>query len=204
MPLARRTPKSVASFCRICNSSCGLLLAVEDERIVGIKPDRTHPLTHGYACFKGLHAEELHNDAGRLLHPLKRVAENRFEPISIETALDEIAAGIRRLIGAHGPNSVGLYSGSGGLNAPTVIMRRAFFNAIGSSQIYSTNTIDQSAKAISFGRLGRWNGGARLIEQSDVALLVGVNPIVSHGAYQFLDANPTKRLKAAKLRVQKL
>jgi anaerobic selenocysteine-containing dehydrogenase len=195
------TERHVArSFCRICNSSCGMVLTVEDGRISDIKPDRSHLLTQGYGCFKGVAAAQLHNDPSRLLRPLRKTAGGDFEPIEVERALDEIAARLLRLRDARGANSIGMYSGSGSNNAPTVNMRKAFFDALGSTQRYSTITIDQSAKAISFGRLGAWAGGVRRIEQSDVALLVGVNPLVSHGAYQFLDANPVKRLREAKQR----
>ena len=88
--MALRTEKA---FCRICLGHCGIQLTIdENDSIVDIRGDKDNHITRGYACFKGLQAEEAHHGASRLLHPLKRNAAGEFERISSKLALDEIAA----------------------------------------------------------------------------------------------------------------
>lgn len=67
-------------------------------------------------------------------------------------------------------------------NATAYPMVRTFVAAIGSRQYYSTLTIDQSAKMVSFGRLGAWAGGQRELDEMDVLLIFGANPLVTHAA----------------------
>ncbi len=37
------------TFCRLCEATCGLQVEIEDNRIVGIAPDRDHVVSRGYA-----------------------------------------------------------------------------------------------------------------------------------------------------------
>ena len=188
------------AFCRICLGHCGMKLTIdENDRIVDIRGDRDHPLTRGYACFKGLQAEEAHHGPNRVLHPLKKNPDGGFTEIPLEQALDEIAAKIKALIDAKGPDSIGVYFGNGSIfNSTAVTMQAHFLDAIGSKSRFTSYTIDQSAKTLSFERIGGWAGGNLQLEQCDVIMLMGTNPLLSHGLLGFLASDPTKRLKEAK------
>ncbi len=200
------TFRTERAFCRICLGHCGMVLTVDEaDHIVDIRGDRDHPLTRGYACFKGLQAEEAHHGPARLLHPLRADGSGGFDEIASEQALDEIAARIARSIDRYGPDSVAVYFGNGSIfNSTAVSMQAAFLDAIGSKSRFTSYTIDQSAKTLSFERLGGWAGGNLQLEQCDVILLIGTNPLVSHGLLGFLASDPTKRLKQAKARGLKL
>lgn len=188
------------AFCRICLGHCGMVLTVDDnDRILKIRGDKENPITRGYACFKGLQAEDAHHGPERLLHPLHKTTADEFETIASERALDEIAGQIRHSIDTYGPDSVGVYFGNGSIfNSTAVSMQAAFLDAIGSRSRFTSYTIDQSAKTLSFERLGGWAGGNLQLEQSEVILLIGTNPLVSHGLLGFLASDPTKRLKEAR------
>lgn len=194
------------AFCRICLGHCGTVLTVDEhDHIVEIRGDRDHPLTRGYACFKGLQAEEAHHGPARLLHPLRKNAEGQFDEITSEQALDEIAEKLRQSIDQYGPDSVGVYFGNGSIfNSTAVSMQASFLDAIGSRSRFTSYTIDQSAKTLSFERLGGWAGGNLQLDQCDVILLIGTNPLLSHGLLGFLASDPTKRLKEAKAKGLKL
>lgn len=198
--------RSERGFCRICLGHCGMeLLIDDDDRIVKIRGDKGNPITHGYACFKGLQADEAHHGPARLLNPLRRTEPGHFDTIASEKALDEIAQHLRQSIETYGPDSVGVYFGNGSIfNSTAVSMQAAFLDAIGSRSRFTSYTIDQSAKTLSFERLGGWAGGNIQLEQSNVVLLIGTNPLLSHGLLGFLASDPTKRLKEAKARGLKL
>ena len=199
-------PREAISFCRICSGGCGTRIGIgPDNRITSIRGDADNTLSQGYACFKGLKAHEAHNHPDRLLHAMKKQPDGTHAPIPAEQALDEVAARLSALMTAHGPDAVGAFCGNGSMpNATAYPMVRSFVSAIGSSQYYSTLTIDQSAKMISFGRLGAWAGGQWEIEDMDVLLLFGANPLISHAASGLLAYNPVRQLKEAKARGLKL
>lgn len=192
--------RTARSFCRICNAHCGMVLTIdEDERITSIRGDKDQPLGRGYACFKGLQAEEAHHGPRRLLRPLKRQPDGGFAEIPLETALDEIAERVGAIMDAHGADAIGLFNGNGGTpNSTGYPMTHAFLQAIGSSSLYSTLSIDQSAKVVAAERMGVWAAGLQDISQSDVLLLVGTNPLVSHSTVPVMGPDPVRRLKASK------
>ena len=89
--------KEASTYCRVCEPSCGLVAQIEDGELVGLKPDRAHPVTQGFACNKGLAGLELHRDPDRCNDPERRRADGSFERISWETAISEIAERIQEI-----------------------------------------------------------------------------------------------------------
>lgn len=201
------TVREATSFCRICSGACGMHLTIDDDedRIIAIRGNRDDLMTRGYACFKGLQADEAHHGSARLLRPLKRQPDGSYTHIDSEQAIDEIAGKIAMLIDRHGPDALGVFCGNGALyNVPAYRMHRNFLAALGSRQYFSTITIDQSAKFISAGRLGSWAAGYADLKTMDVAMLVGANPMVAHGSPPILLVDPVKRLKQARANGLKL
>lgn len=190
------------SFCRICAGNCGVRLTIEDDRIVGVRGDKEHPMTWGYACIKGLQAPAQYYGPTRLLHPLKRGPDGRFERIPLDQAMDEISDRLREIIDCHGPESVATFRGSGGYGSASVLPALiGWMRAIGSPSMFSSLTIDQSAKFIASYRLGFWSAGLVPFAEADVWMFVGTNPLVSvNGLAGFHALNPQKRLKQAKAR----
>ncbi|WP_380876551.1 molybdopterin-binding oxidoreductase [Sphingomonas sp. DBB INV C78] len=194
------------SFCRICVGLCGMIVTTdEDGHITEMRGDRDDSQTLGFACFKGLQAAESHNSPDRILHPLKRMPDGSFVRIGTEQALDEIAAKIAEIHGQYGGDAIGGYKGGGSFfTSSASFLMRDFFNLLGSKKVFSPNTIDQSAKYVSVGRIGAWPAGRVPFDQSDVFMIVGGNPLVSVASPGFDTRNPVKRLKEAKARGMKL
>jgi anaerobic selenocysteine-containing dehydrogenase len=202
--LAKSAVTERKSFCRICIGHCGVVLSLDhDKRLVGIRGDKEDTQTLGYVCFKGLQAVEAHNGAERLLHPQKRLPDGTFERIGLEQALDEIAAKMRQALDGGGPEAIAGFKGGGGfMNAGACTLINEILAALGSAKMFSTNTIDQSAKYIAANRLGIWPPGLHPFRGSEVVLMIGGNPLVS--VTNFDVRNPMKRLKKAKAEGMKL
>lgn len=198
--------RTAKSTCRICSGFCGLNVMVDDEeRVAEVRGDRTHPLGRGYACSKGLRIPEGLNSPNRLLHPLKRQADGTFERIPLDQAIDEIADRLGSIIEESGGPAVATFGGTSlWFNTTLVPLLGAFLESIGSASKFSTATIDQSAHQVTEGRMGYWDAGKQRLEDSDVALLLGTNPVVSLGAYHVVSADPVKRLREARARGLKL
>ncbi len=94
-----------------CHERCGLLVSVKDGRIVGIKGNPDYP-SPGHGCADRMsHFAEWLYSSEQLLYPLKRKGErgeNRWERISWDQALDEIAAKLAKIKAEHGAESLAL------------------------------------------------------------------------------------------------
>jgi anaerobic selenocysteine-containing dehydrogenase len=184
------------SFCRLCNTNCGMIVSVDkQEQIVAIRPDRDDSLTKGFACFKGLQAPEAHQAANRVMHPLKRMPDGTFQRIGLEQALDEIAAKLKEILDRDGPMALGGYRGTGsGQNAAGCFLIDSIYGPLGTPKIFSASTIDQSAKSIAVERIGMWPPGLQGFHGTDVVLVMGANPLIS---FSILDPHNTlKKVKA--------
>jgi anaerobic selenocysteine-containing dehydrogenase len=56
----------VKSFCRICTAVCGIVVEVEGDRVVKVRGDADHPLSHGYTCSKGRALPQVHHHPDRI------------------------------------------------------------------------------------------------------------------------------------------
>jgi len=107
-------PRRIRTVCpRNCYCTCGMLVTVEEGRIVGIEGDPLNPATQGTVCLKGLSYAERVTHPDRLTSPLRRRGSGGFEEVSWEEAMGEIARGLRTLREESGPLSVLHHEGSG-------------------------------------------------------------------------------------------
>lgn len=200
--------ETVKSYCRVCQAYCGYEVLVDAGRIVRLRSDIDDPVSEGYACFKGLRHADLYASAARLTHTQARRG-GAFAPLASEQALEEIGRRLGEIVARHGPASVGFFIGTQALfNSTAPPMIDAFAKALPTPRVFTTMTIDQSAKWIGEARLGAWAAGPQMFDEADVWMFVGSNPLVSMvagaGASQFAFTNPVKRLARAKARGMKV
>ena len=109
--------QSVRTICRSCgHGGCGVYVVVEDGKVVKIKPDREHPVSKGYTCKKAYGSIELQYHPDRLSHPIRRTGargEGKWERISWEEALTEIAEKLNQFKRESGAESVVFGHGTG-------------------------------------------------------------------------------------------
>jgi anaerobic selenocysteine-containing dehydrogenase len=90
---------------------CGMLVDLEDDRLVGVRGDPDNPDSQGFLCVRGQASKEILGNPRRLLHPMVRGRghEDQWRRVSWDAALDLCAERIR----AAGREAVGLWSGHG-------------------------------------------------------------------------------------------
>jgi anaerobic selenocysteine-containing dehydrogenase len=177
---APRRTGTFHSICRLCGNRCPILVTLENGRAVKVTGNRDAAPYRGFTCSRGRALPELHNSPDRLLRPMKRLEDGTYQPISSEQALDEVAEAVRRLADRHGPSAIAMYFGTQGPQAaPNLIVPRAFFDALGSPMVFSANTIDQPGKQVAAGIHGYWLAPAQGFFEAEVALWIGINPLVS-------------------------
>ncbi|WP_082789940.1 molybdopterin-containing oxidoreductase family protein [Paenibacillus sp. GM2] len=122
-----------------CPDTCGLLLHKENGRIVKVAGNPDHPITQGAICNKVRNMTERIYHPERVLYPLRRVGakgEGKFERITWNEAIAEIAERYQGLIKEHGSESILPYSFYGNMGMLSVDgMDRRFFHRLGSSQL---------------------------------------------------------------------
>src|SRR6516162_7917370 len=79
------------SFCRVCGSSCGIVVQLDDQQVLKVRADEDHPVSRGYTCPKGRAVGMDHHRADRIEAPLIR--ENGvLRPTTWDHVLDDLAA----------------------------------------------------------------------------------------------------------------
>src|SRR5215471_6052057 len=169
-----------ATYCRICAATCGLVVDVDDNRVVKAIGDVDNPLTRGFSCPKGRHIGDFLADPGRLRTSMRRNDAGDLEPIDVHVAVEEIATRLTAIIDEHGPDSVATFGGTqAAYNSLAGPFAGRFMRGLNTHKSFGTMTIDQSAKWIADGRIGMWAGGRQRFTDAGVWMLVGTNPLVS-------------------------
>jgi anaerobic selenocysteine-containing dehydrogenase len=112
-----------------CWDSCGFNVTVENDKVVKVEGDPSHPITKGKICGRGRMLETRTNSPQRLLHPLKKV-NGQFEQISWEQALDEISAKLKEIKEKYSSTAV-LHSHDYANNGILKNLDQRFFNCFG-------------------------------------------------------------------------
>ncbi len=106
----------VRSSCRMCHGVCQVLVHMEEERVVKITGDPESLTSQGYICHKGRASPELLYHPDRLLYPMRRRGhrgENRWERVSWEEALGEMAEKLKAVKDESGPEYFAMMQGTG-------------------------------------------------------------------------------------------
>ncbi len=101
----------VPTICPHCGTGCGMLLVVENERVVGVEPWARSPVSEGRLCIKGWTSHEFVHHPDRLTTPLIRRGD-KLEPATWEDALSYITSKLQEIKAAYGPDAIGFRSSS--------------------------------------------------------------------------------------------
>ncbi len=116
-----------------CHCNCGLLVTVRDDKILDIRGNPEFPYNRGAVCAERLpHFRRWLDHPDQLMHPLKRLGargENRWERISWEQALDEIAAKLEAIKAGYGAESLSTIEGT--YRSDFYAIRARFLNLFG-------------------------------------------------------------------------
>ena len=177
--------ETIKTFCRVCEPSCGLVASVEEGEITSLKPDKSHPVTKGFACHKGLAMLDIHKDPDRLSHPLKRTPEGLVQ-VSWETACTEIAERLNAIRAKHGDQAIGSYTGNPlAFNSTAGPAIGSFIGALGCRRRFSSGTQDCTNK---FAASEAVYGSSTIhpipdINATNFLLILGANPRISQMSF---------------------
>jgi formate dehydrogenase len=172
---------TVSTFCRICESRCGIEVTVKEGRVSRIGPDKQNPYTWRDFCSKGRSAGEVVDHPRRLRWPLRRT-EDGYRRATWEKATEDIASRLAGIRDRHGPDAIALYLGNPvGFNGANGAWFSALARGLKTKNLYSVSSVDQNnLQRVCHEMYGRWLVPlVPDVDECDYFLLVGMNPAVS-------------------------
>ena len=178
------TTRSVKTVCPYCGVGCGMILQVENNRVVKVLGDKEHPANFGRLCTKGNTVALTLNSSDRLAAAYARGDKNSERtPVPLEMALEQTAARLQQIISKHGPDAVALYV-SGQLSTESQYLANKLAKGF-----LRTNNIDSNSRLcmasaasgykLSLGADGP-PGSYQDIDKLDCALVIGANMADCH------------------------
>ena len=188
MPAQTTAPDRVAQGAcpHDCPDTCALRITVEGGRVVRVAGDPTHPPTQGVLCTKVSRYAERSYHPERVLTPLKRTGrkgEGRFEPITWNAALDEIAARLKTIAARDHDSAQAIlpysYAGTMGLVQGDGMAAR-FFHRLGASLLDRTICSSAGGDALAATYGAKVGMHVEWFVESKLILIWGSNSITSN------------------------
>ena len=110
----RKADRVEPGSCTLCFNTCSVKFHFAGDKLVKITGNEEDPILQGRVCPKSQHTLQMYHNERRLTQPLKRIGargEGKFEAISWEQALDEIAAKLEPLR-QNEPEALGIFAGT--------------------------------------------------------------------------------------------
>ena len=138
--LARGMPTDwTRTTCPYCGVGCEMYVGARNSQLVTIKPVADAPVNQGHLCVKGRYAFDFVSAKDRVTQPLIRDGA-AWKSVSWEDAIAFVAQEFKRIIAAHGPDSIGILGSARGTNEEAYLTQKFARTVIG------TNNVDCCAR----------------------------------------------------------
>jgi predicted molibdopterin-dependent oxidoreductase YjgC len=128
----------IKTVCGYCGTGCGLILEVEDNKIIKIRGDKEAPVNKGQTCVKGAFAYQYVHAAERLTTPMIRKAGNLVN-VTWEEAYHFISNKLTTIKNNFGPNAISMFACARTTNESNYITQKFMRTVIGSNNIDGCN-----------------------------------------------------------------
>ena len=194
--------RTVIRTCPICESTCGLAITMQGDRVLRTRGDELDVMSRGFMCPKGATLGEMYDDPDWLRVPLVKGLDGEFHEASWEEAFDRCAELMKPILETDGPEAAAVYFGNPiGHNLSGLLYPRAILKALRSPNLFTASTLDQRPKDLSNGLLfgDRYTLAVPDIDRTDYMIMLGANPMESNGSLATAPGWP-RRLKAIRER----
>jgi formate dehydrogenase alpha subunit len=175
------TVNTVNTVCPYCGCGCTLCLDVKDGRVVRARPSAESPVNRGALCVLGSYGYDFIHSPERLRHPLVKV-DGKFEETTWEQALEQVAAGFKRIKETYGPDSLAIFGSSKCTNEENYLLQRLARGVVGTNNIDNGSRLYSSASRVGLGASIGYPGTTSsldVLERSRFIMVIGANPEVS-------------------------
>jgi anaerobic selenocysteine-containing dehydrogenase len=169
-----------------CPDGCSWIVTVRDGQAVGLRGNPDHPFTRGALCAKVARYLDHTRAPDRLLYPLRRVGakgEGRFERISWDEALQEIAQRLLDVRDRHGGEAIWPFQGTGTLGYLQGLEGRSgarLWNVLGASLHDASICSIAGSEGLRYTTGSNRGMDPEAFRHARLILLWGSNPLTSH------------------------
>ena len=171
------------SSCNLCSINCGLEIKTggrDGRELLKIKGDKSNPYSEGYLCNKAARLNHYQMGEDRIDTPLRRKPDGTYEKVDWDTAIKEVAAGLKGIKDQYGGEKILFIGGGGQGNHLGGMYSDGLQKTLGIK--YRTNALAQE-KTGEFWVKGKMFGGGPHgdFEHAEVSVFIGKNPWQTHG-----------------------
>lgn len=185
------------SCCYFCHQNCGVLAYVKDGKVLYAEGDPNHPTNQGGLCARGNQAMTFLDNPSRVNYPLKRAGkkgENKWERVTWDQALTEIAAKLNQIKEESGAEAVAACAGT--LRTDDWARRR-FLNAFGTPNGFHNALLCWIPTFMVETALSGWSPFETDLGGSKCVIMWGFNPGAASmpGAHGYFDLQTMTGIK---------
>jgi anaerobic selenocysteine-containing dehydrogenase len=183
----------VSSACTLCPGGCGISVKKVDQRVIKIEGLEGHPVNDGGLCPLGNSGAQLLYGPTRIRSPLKKV-NGRWQQISWQDAVTELAAQLRQLRADGSAHTVGWVAGSDRGTVPALFNR--FLSVYGSPNFWRMPSMWDSYELALYLTQGTRSMAGFDLENADFVLSFGSGLIEGWGSPGYMFRAKSKLRKA--------
>ncbi len=172
------TSQTHHTTCCYCGVGCGVTATTEDNQIVALSGDNTHPANYGKLCVKGASLHETQILTDRLTTPIVNGL-----PTSWDAALSHTAAEFKRIIDTHGPDAVAFYLSGQLLTEDYYVANKLMKGFLGTANVDTNSRLCMASAVVAHKRAFGEDivpGCYEDLEQCNLLILVGSNMAYTH------------------------
>ncbi len=169
------------STCPYCGLGCGLMVGVEQSKVVKVRGMKGHPSNDGKICALPANYPPIFTHKDRLKTPMIR-NKDQLQPTTWDEAIKHVADTLSDIIDDYGPNAVAFYGGAMNLTEEYYLMNKLMRGAIGTNNLECSTRLCMASTAAGFiSTLGADAPPTSLadIEKADLFLIAGNNMAIS-------------------------
>ena len=188
------------STCPYCGTGCGLMVGIEQDKVIKIRGMKGHPVNDEDICRLAVNYPPIFTSEDRLTRPMIRRVD-QLVPVSWDEAVTHVAVEFRRIIEEHGADAVAFYGGAINLTEEYYLMNKLMKGAIGTNNVECSTRLCMASTAAGF--ISTIGADAPPtcyadIEEADLFLIAGNNMAVTMPVI-FRRVRATKEKNASKV-----
>jgi len=168
----------IKTTCPYCGVGCGVEASVDNNNIIAVSGDVSHPANFGKLCVKGSALHETMGDAGRLMHP--RIEGRQTDwPTAIQTVADRLS----QVRDQYGPGAIAFYLSGQLLTEDYYVANKLAKGFIGTGHVDTNSRLCMSSAVAGYKRAFGSDAvpcNYEDLEQCDLLVLTGSNAAWTH------------------------
>ena len=181
--LARGVPTEwTRSTCPYCGVGCEMNVGTKEGQLVSITPAQEAAVNRGHLCVKGRYAFDFVSADDRITRPMIR-KDGQWQAVNWDTAINFVAARLKRIITEKGSDSIGILGSARGTNEENYLAQKFARLVIGTNNVDCCARVCHTPTAAAMKLMlgaGAATNSYDDIERAQTILVCGANSTENH------------------------